>query len=162
MRRVCLPILIGAALCSASPGAVGAAVRRPALAHHLSLGKHTPVFTYALTGGTSRGGSFHVIFYGDGRVALKKDVRTSPLRLTNPLIQIRGDALDGLLKLAEAEKFFQMPARKIGPNPLTDASTSCITIVTVEETKRACIFSAHVPAFNQLWAILEYVSGLQI
>jgi hypothetical protein len=95
-------------------------------------------------------------------VGLKKQVATSPLSLLNPTIQIRGDALDGVLKLAEAEGFFQMPARKVGPAPASEASTSCITIMTTEATKRACILAAQVPSFNQLWAVLEYVSGLEV
>jgi hypothetical protein len=161
MLRIWLAVVAGALLWPGMGQVEAATHHRGAASHHLQLGHHTPVFIYALSGGFSRGGSFRVTIYGDGRVRLKKQVATSPLRLSNANIQIRSDALNGVLKLAEAERFFQMPARKIGPNPASEASTSCITIVTAEATKRACILAAHVPAFNELWAVLEYVSGLE-
>jgi hypothetical protein len=163
LRTTVCVILILAAVTGVPAGTAAAAGSHPTVGtHHFGSDPNSPAFTFGLSGGFSRGGSFRVTIYTGGSVKLTKQSTTSPIRLADSQVQIRRDALNGLLKLAEAENFFKMPGSTVGPSPPSEAATSFIVITTSEGTKRVTIRAAHVPAFNELYAVLSYATGLVV
>jgi hypothetical protein len=70
------------------------------------------------------------------------------------------DAVDGLLKLATAEGFFAMPARIVG-HGLPDIGGRFITIHTATATKTVSVRFVRNAAFDQLFAVLSAVTGVE-
>jgi hypothetical protein len=68
-------------------------------------------------------------------------------------------ALTGLLKLAEAEGFFGMPARIVAEHPLSDVSAAFIAAYTTGGVKTVTVLGVSPAPFYELYAVLNYVAG---
>ncbi len=74
--------------------------------------------------------------------------------------QLSPDALDGLLLLAKAERFFALPAHIVG-HGLPDVSSQFISIQTQRGVKTVQVRFVRNAAFEQLYAVLAAAAGVQ-
>ena len=74
--------------------------------------------------------------------------------------QLSPDALDGLLLLAKAERFFALPAHIVG-HGLPDVSSRFISIQTQRGVKTVQVRFVRNAAFEQLYAVLAAAAGVQ-
>lgn len=77
-----------------------------------------------------------------------------------PLGPLSPDALDGLLLLAKAERFFALPTHIVG-HGLPDVSSRFISIQTRRGVKTVQVRFVRNAAFDQLYAVLAAVAGVQ-
>lgn len=76
-------------------------------------------------------------------------------------LRLSTDTLNGLLRLAEAEKFFAMPPTLGGGEPVTDGGSTMITIHTTTQSKTVIeLRPTRNPHFDQLVAVLRAVASL--
>lgn len=119
------------------------------LAHGSSVtASAAPVFTF----GHERD-NLHplmVTIYDTGAVAATSGLRA---RTWTPRGRLSKDALDGLLKLAQAEGFFTMPRSIVGKGP-ANSSGRFISIRTGATTQKVSVRLARNVGFDQLYAVL--------
>ena len=127
----------------ASHGDAGRAHLRPAAVQQ-------PIFVLGREGGNIR--PLKVSIAGDGTVTVSGMATSTQLHLS-------GDALNGLLKLANAEGFFAMPAQMVG-HGLPDIAGRYITIHTSSMTKSVHVRFVRNAAFDQLYAVLLAAAGV--
>lgn len=95
-----------------------------------------------------------VTVYNDGRVAA-----SGGARLQNSQLTLTSQVLEGLVKLAEAEAFFSMPATKSCATRETDVRVATVTVDTQEK-----VWTVSVPtvcrasSFDQLYGVLVAVT----
>ena len=120
--------------------------------HHLRSGPGQVAFEIRRTGGLFPPAI--VTIYGGGRVVGQE------VRLADPHLQLGRDALRGLLRLAEAESFFRMPANILCSTRETDLRTISISIRTTTQAKTVSLLSVcKSPRFLELYAVLLAVTG---
>jgi hypothetical protein len=96
-----------------------------------------------------------VSIFGDGHLHA-----TGTMRLQNPSLLLDRDALAGLLTLAEAEGFFQLPPHISCRTRATDLRIRSITIQTTTGMHSVDALSiCRVARFQQLYRILALTTG---
>jgi hypothetical protein len=131
--------------------------------HQTFAGRHridptpgTPAFVISLHGPINGRLHYSVTIGGNGAVSA-----TGSTTLPSNGVHLSRDTLDGLLRLAEAERFFTMPPVINGGEPLPDAGSSSITIHTTSETRTVVEENPTRNArFDQLFAVLSAVVGV--
>lgn len=150
--------VLAAALSLTMP--VSAAPRPVVLgSHHLPANPRTPAFVMGVRGGFSGSGPFVLTIYAGGQLKLAHPA-SGRVRLGNKHLVLTANALRGLLKLAEAERFFSMRSKIVGKKPLPDASRMYITITTQEGTKTVSVLGVNVPDFYELFSVIDYAAGI--
>ncbi len=155
-------VLVGIALIFGMllPGAVAQAAQpAPPVVRQLPANPRSPAFRFGLEGGFSTLGSFTVTIYTDGRVSLKKEQRSSPIHLIKSREKVYPIALTGLLRLANAEHFFSMPARIIPKHPTSDLATAFVSVYTRTGVKTVKVVGNNPKRFYELYSLLNYVAG---
>jgi hypothetical protein len=99
-----------------------------------------------------------VTIHNDGHLTA-----TGGARVQDPQRQLSRSVLAGLLKLAEAEGFFVMPANIVCQTHATDVRTTSITIHTTAGSRTVALLTAcKSPSFNQLYSVIVAASASSI
>jgi hypothetical protein len=99
-----------------------------------------------------------VTIYNDGHLTA-----TGGARVQDPQHRLSRSVLAGLLKLAEAEGFFLMPANIVCQTHATDVRTTSITIHTTAGSRTVALLTAcKAPSFNQLYSVIVAASASSI
>lgn len=140
---------------------LSASVPLSALAYtHFSIGRH---HLQSAPGGVAFefGGvaglmpSWDVKMYNNGTVGV-----TGCARLADPSLHLTVATLRGLLKLAEAARFFALPRTISGSPRATDVQQGYIAVTTTSGTKTVTVIGAHNARYVQLWSVLAAVTGV--
>lgn len=97
-----------------------------------------------------------VTIYGDGTVRATGGLRP---RTWMPRGRLSPDALDGLMTLARAEGFFNLPRSISGPGP-GNSRGRFISIRTTTGTTRVAVRLVRRAGFDQLYAVLMAAAGV--
>lgn len=134
--------------------ATAEASRHPAVgAHHLRPAAAQPAFIFGRRGGNIRPLSVTIDDGGQVSGAGSASGQNAPRNLTP-------DVAKGLLKLAEAEEFFSMPASTACPGVLPDVGTLYVTINTTSGAKTVSVHGGCNASFSQLWGVLAAATGV--
>lgn len=153
-RIIRLLVLLGAAALFVLPPPAALATQRCLTGvQHLSADPTQAVFTFGAEAGLLPTGT--VSIYGDGRVHA-----TGAMHLQNPNLTLDQDTLGGLLKLGEAEAFFQLPAHLSCRTRALDVRIDFISIQTTSGRHAVDLLTVcHKTRFQQLYRILMLTTG---
>jgi hypothetical protein len=110
-------------------------------------------FTFGRTGGNIA--PFSVTIARDGHMTTR-----GPVQLGKPDAVVSTAALTGLLKLAQAEKFFTMPGAVRCKRTSPDFAALFVTVARATGTKTVTVHGDCRPAFSQLYAVVSAVAGV--
>ncbi len=161
-RVVCSALVIGIlSLAVGLSGVAQARVSRSPVAsaspatHRLPKGSpSTVVFSFGVQGGSLR--PWSVTFALGGSIE-GFGVTPGMQKLANP-----SDTLKGLLTLADAEGFFSL-SKQIGCSVAggPDVSAQTIKVTTSSGSRKVSVYGSCKASFNQLYAVLKQVAGLE-
>ncbi len=121
-----------------------------ATSSHHSLKAATPVIELIRQGGNIR--PFSVALAADGTVTVAGGLPS------HGAIVLQKAAVQGLLKLATAERFFALPRHITGKLVNPDIATLSITVVTPGESRTVTERGARNARFDQLFAVVMAVA----
>lgn len=131
----------------------------PAIASVRAAGGHTHLqadasapFVFGRAGGNIR--PFTVTITANGQITMN-----GPVSSTGNRPHLSAAAIKGLLKLARAERFFNLPDQIEGARVLPDVASLFITVTSNGTTKTVRLHGGHSSAFEQLFAVLMAVAG---
>jgi hypothetical protein len=128
-----------------------------ALALPLSAAAHgqrsAASFSFGRTGGNIA--PFTVTIARDGHLTAR-----GPVQLAKPDAVVPAPALAGLLKLANAERFFTLPNTVRCKQTPPDFAASFLTITQASGTKKVTVHGDCRPAFTQLYSVVSAVAGV--
>jgi hypothetical protein len=146
IRRGTVSILVILLIAGIPLGAGASAARAADMA--LAAANSAPVFVVGQEGG--RTAPMIVTIDGTGAVAVTSG---KPAHSWRPRGHLSQDALDGLMKLAQAEGFFRLPSTIIAAGP-TNSPARYISIRSRTRVTRVTVRLARNRAFDQLYAVL--------
>ena len=115
--------------------------------------KATVSFSFGRTGGNIA--PFTVTIARDGHLSTK-----GPVQLAKTDAVISAAALTGLLKLAQAEKFFALPTAVRCKQTPPDFAASFVAVSRASGSKTVTVHGDCRQAFSQLYAVVSAVAGV--
>lgn len=114
--------------------------------HTLAVSGSSPVVQFGQYGGNIRPWDASIDAQGN---VTSKGITASETRLADLT-----NALNGLLKLADAEGFWSMPTMTSCPGTNPDVASRYIQITSSSGTRKVAVHGGCLDAFNQLFAVL--------
>jgi len=154
-RKLMMPACAALVLAGLSPLAALSSHQLPRLKHRIDARSGVPAFKFGYEAGFNPSPGGQVTIYGDGAVSVTdRRGRVTKMRT------LTRQKLNGLLHIAETQKFFSLPDRIVSDEPSPDSSFAFISIhtMTADKTvhKQVGVQNA---AFDQLFAKLLAAVG---
>jgi hypothetical protein len=156
MRLIVRTTFLLVSLLGSTTLAVHADLSRAADPYQLGSNPKGRAFVFGQTPGFSPAGSFQITIYNNGTVKLDDlGMRPSgvPLRLRNPKLTLSPQTLQGLMTLARAERFLDLPD-EIAGKPIPDLPTHFLTLHTATTSKSVALKWTGNARFQELYGVL--------